>query len=78
MKILFTAAIIFMLANISCTKCVKCTEKTVGDSTIVEYPETCGNWRKTSKYEERVHAQALTESNVVCEQKSKIPFANSY
>lgn len=62
----------------SCTKCVKCTEKTASDDLVVEYPETCGNWRDIAKFEERVRAQSLKESKVECKQKSKIPFFSSY
>lgn len=62
----------------SCTKCVKCTERTQTDDLVVEYPETCGNWRDIAKFEERVRAQSLKESKVECQQKSKIPFFSSY
>ena len=66
------------IGQFSCTKCMKCTESSKDDVLIVDYPETCGNWRDIAKYEERVRAQALKESNVVCTPKSKIPMADSY
>jgi len=74
-----TSLIIFVCIILlaSCTKCVKCTETSKGgDTTIVEYPETCGNWRKLAKFEERVHEQALKGNDVVCKPKSKIPLIN--
>jgi hypothetical protein len=77
LKLLFVFFVLSFSQN-SCTKCLKCTEKSKDDVLIVDYPETCGNWRDLAKYEERVRAQALKESNVVCTPKSKIPMADSY
>jgi hypothetical protein len=72
--ILFIVAFV-ILNSWSCTKCTKCIEKSAKDSiVIVEYPETCGNWRDISVFEKHVYEKALVESNVQCIKKSKIPF----
>ena len=61
----------------SCTKCVTCKETSDKGILITEYPETCGNAKEVTEFENTVHAQAIKTSSVVCRKKSKVPFVGN-